>query len=555
MHHHGHGLRRFGVVLMVLMVFGLAQHGAGLAAWAQTDPSPPASPTDTDASPIAAPLVVGEDTIVVFRSSVAGVVPARRAEIARQRLDTIRPPAIFEPIRTDTIPGGRIVLIGDAMAFMVMDTDVEPQSHETSRDVAERAAQELHEALARRALLLKPGQRLRGLIESIVATFVLIGLLAVERWGHHRLLAWMKTTKVASAGRLKVGDVDVLDRLSIAGVWLLRIAVNILGLVLVGFWAVFVLNRFAETQRWGLQARWFLRDTLESFQAGILHSVPGVVAAGLVVIIGYFVSKLSAEIFLGIERGNLRILGVHPETAGATRRLVNTLIWLFTVVIAYPFLPGSDSEVFKGISVFLGILITLGSTGVVGHMMSGLVLVYSRALKPGDMVHVADIEGMVLEVGALSTKLSNFRNEEFTIPNTVMVSSTVKNYSRLAQGQGTGLTTAISIGYGAPWRVVHELLLTAAARTKGIRKDPAPIVLQASLSDFFVEYELIVRLERHDQRVPVRNLLNQNIQDAFNERGVQIMSPHFEGQPDHPIMVPKSKWSEAPLDPKGSGGA
>lgn len=552
MQRHGHGLRRFGVVLVI---FGLALHGAGLAAWAQTDPSSTASPTDTDASSIAAPLVVGQDTIVVFRSNVAGVTPARRTEIARQRLDAIRPPAIFEPIRTDTIPGGRIVLIGDAMAFMVMDTDVDPRSHETSRDVADRAARMLHEALAQRAILLTPAHRLRGLIESIVATLVLVGLLFVERWGHHRLLAWMKTTKVASAGRLKVGDVDVLDRLSVAGVWLLRIAVNILGLMLVGFWAVFVLNRFAETQRWGLQARWFLRDTLRSFQSGILHSLPGVVAAGLVVIIGYFVSKLATEIFVSIERGNLRILGVHPETAGATRRLVNTLIWLFTVVIAYPFLPGSDSEVFKGISVFLGILITLGSTGVVGHMMSGLVLVYSRALKPGDMVHVADIEGMVLEVGALSTKLSNFRNEEFTIPNTVMVSSTVKNYSRLAQEQGSGLTTVISIGYDAPWRVVHELLLTAAARTEGVRRDPAPFVVQASLSDFFVEYELIVRLERHDQRVPVRNRLNQNIQDAFNERGVQIMSPHFEGQPDHPIMVPKSKWSEAPLDPKGQGGA
>ena len=343
-----------------------------------------------------------------------------------------------------------------------------------------------------------------------------------------------------------------MDRLSRAAVWTLRIGVNLLGVVLVLLWAVYVLNRFAETQHWGLQARWFLRDTLRNFELGILRALPGVAAAVMVVIIGRFVNGLAGEVFTGIERGSLRLPGIHPETAGATRRLVSALIWLFTIVIAYPFLPGSDSEVFKGVSVFLGILITLGSTGVVGHMMSGLVLVYSRALKPGDMVRVADIEGVVLEVGALSTKLANIKNEEFTIPNTVMVSTTIKNYSRLAREGGNSLTTTVSIGYDAPWRVVHEILLAAAARTEGIRKEPAPFVVQASLSDFAVEYQLTVRIERPDRRVWVLNKLHQNIQDEFNERGVQIMTPHFEGQPDHPIMVPKSKWSEAPRIP-GAG--
>jgi small-conductance mechanosensitive channel len=554
MHRHGHGLRRLGAMLLVA---GLALHVAGVSrARAQAGSEvPPTDPTYSDAASTIAPLVLQGDTIMVFRATVAGVTPPRRAEIARKRLEALRPPALFEPVRTDTFPSGRMVLVGDAMSFLVMDADVDPRGGETTHDIAERAAARLREALADRAALLTPAQRLRGIVVSIIATLVLIALLTLERWGHRRLLAWLKAKTQASAGRLKVGDVDLVDRLSVAGLWLLRIAVNVLGLVFVVIWAVFVLNRFAETQRWGLQARWFLRDTLGNFHAGILRALPGVAAAGLVVLIGYFVAKLSTEIFVGIERGNLRILGVHPETAGATRRLVNTLIWLFTVVIAYPFLPGSDSEVFKGVSVFLGVLITLGSTGVVGHMMSGLVLVYSRALKPGDIVRVADIDGVVLEVGSLSTKLSNFRNEEFTIPNTVMVSTTIKNYSRLDRDRGPALTITMTIGYDAPWRVVHELLLTAAARTAGVRKEPAPFVMQTNLSDFFVEYELIVRVERPEERIMVRDRLNQNIQDTFNERGVQIMSPHFEGQPESPVWVPKSKWTEAPLDPKGPSGA
>jgi len=152
------------------------------------------------------------------------------------------------------------------------------------------------------------------------------------------------------------------------------------------------------------------------------------------------------------------------------------------------------------------------------------------------------VEGFVVEVGALSTKLANRKDEEFTIPNAVMVGTTIKNFSRLARQSGPPLTTKVTIGYDAPWRVVHEMLTTAAARTPGLRKEPAPYVLQTELSDFYVEYQLVARLEAQDRRILVLSQLHQNIQDAFNERGVQIMSPHFESQPDRPVLVPRSKW-------------
>jgi small-conductance mechanosensitive channel len=183
-----------------------------------------------------------------------------------------------------------------------------------------------------------------------------------------------------------------------------------------------------------------------------------------------------------------------------------------------------------------------------GHLMSGLVIVYSRALRTGDIVRVTDIEGTVTEVGALSVKIVNSRKEEFTIPNTVIVGATVKNYSRLDRELGPALTTAVTIGYDAPWRVVYEMLLEAAERTKGVRTQPAPVIFQPELSDFFVVYELTVRVEPGLDRYLVRTELHQNIQDAFNERGVQIMSPHFEGQPEGKVYVPKSKWKMAPDD-------
>jgi small-conductance mechanosensitive channel len=157
---------------------------------------------------------------------------------------------------------------------------------------------------------------------------------------------------------------------------------------------------------------------------------------------------------------------------------------------------------------------------------------------------------VVVEVGALSVKIANARKEEFTIPNAVMVSSVVKNFSRLSRDSGAPLTTAVTIGYDAPWRVVHEMLVLAAERTPGIRKQPAPVVIQSKLDTFSVEYQLIVRLERPDpaHRAATLSALHQNILDAFNERGVQIMTPSFEGQPEQPVLVPKAKWTQAPGD-------
>jgi small-conductance mechanosensitive channel len=254
------------------------------------------------------------------------------------------------------------------------------------------------------------------------------------------------------------------------------------------------------------------------------------------------VTNAIRDFFDGVASGTVQMPGIYKETADATRRLTNTVLWLFGLVIAYPYIPGAESPAFKGVSVFVGILFTLGSAGVVGHLMSGLVLVYSRALKKGDFVRVGDVEGVVTEVGPLSTKIVNLKKEEFTLPNTMMVSSVIKNYSRMAQDNGLAVSTTVTIGYGAPWRLVHEMLKSAAAKTAGIRTTPEPFVIQAALSEFYIEYTLYVHIDEAPKRPFILSALHQNIQDAFNEEGIQIMSPAYEGQPENPVLVPKSKW-------------
>jgi small-conductance mechanosensitive channel len=206
--------------------------------------------------------------------------------------------------------------------------------------------------------------------------------------------------------------------------------------------------------------------------------------------------------------------------------------------------------------VLLGIVVSLGSTGLVNQVMSGLVVSYSRALQPGDYVRVGGEEGLVREIGMLSTKLETSRREEITIPNALLVGTTTTNFSALPGSEGPVTMTAVTIGYDAPWRQVHALLALAASRTQGVRSQPEPRVLQRALSDFYVEYQLIVHIDRGLFPAIVRSELHTQIQDAFNEHGVQIMSPHFMAQPDGAVVVPKARWSAAPATgSEATGGA
>jgi small-conductance mechanosensitive channel len=224
-------------------------------------------------------------------------------------------------------------------------------------------------------------------------------------------------------------------------------------------------------------------------------------------------------------------------------------LWIFAIVVAYPHIPGSDTEAFKGLSVFLGLVISLGSTGIINQVMSGLFVVYSRSLRTGEWVRVNETEGEVLEVGLLAAKIGTIEGQEVTIPNSVLVGTSTKNYTRLGHPDGMIVSSTVTIGYDAPWRQVHAMLELAADRTTNIRKAPKPHVLQRQLSDFYVEYTLLARLENGRLRIETVSNLHSAIQDAFNEFGVQIMSPHFMLQPNAAVTVTREKWYAPPSTP------
>jgi small-conductance mechanosensitive channel len=288
------------------------------------------------------------------------------------------------------------------------------------------------------------------------------------------------------------------------------------------------------------------------FGRGALAAIPGLIAVVIIVLIARWGARLINTVFQEFEKGRLSFPWLERETSRTTRTLLIAVVWLFALVVAYPYIPGSDTDAFKGLSVLIGLMITLGSTGLINQIISGLFVIYSKSVKAGDYVRIGDIEGEVINVGSLATKLRTPRQEEITMPHSVLVGTATTNYSRLAGEDGMVITVSVTIGYDVPWRQVHALLLLGASRTPGIRQEPPPRVLQRELSDFYVQYHLLAHLEEGESRAAVLSELHAQIQDAFNEHGTQIMSPHFEAQPKKPVLVPKSAWYAPPASQPAS---
>ncbi|HEU4343008.1 MAG TPA: mechanosensitive ion channel domain-containing protein, partial [Candidatus Binatia bacterium] len=321
-------------------------------------------------------------------------------------------------------------------------------------------------------------------------------------------------------------------------------------LVLCYLWLVHALGQFPQSAPWAEQLKEFLIALFIDFAKGALGAVPGLVAVAIVFVVARWITRLVRIVFTRIEAGLLSLPWLERDTARTTQTLLIMVVWLFALVAAYPYIPGSETDAFKGLSVLLGLMVTLGSTGIINQIISGLFVVYSKSVRPADYVRVGDVEGEVIDVGFLATKLRTPRQEEITIPHSVLVGSATTNYSSLAGDNGMAVTTSVTIGYDVPWRQVHALLLLGAARTRGLRREPPPRVMQRELSDFYVQYLLLAHLENGLSRAAVLSDLHSQIQDAFNEFGTQIMSPHFESQPEKPVFVPRSAWHAAPAAPE-----
>jgi small-conductance mechanosensitive channel len=484
--------------------------------------------------------------IVTLRARVAGRSPAERALGAERRLHDILQEGLTPPVGIQRLQGGALITVGSRGVLVVTPADIDELAGDTLDGVAADAAGHLQQALSEAAEIHRPRALLRAAALSVLAVALAVFLFAGLLRLRVKLTAALAATaerRLASAG---IAPVDVKQKASVRAVERHAVTTVITAVYLVVAYGVstFVLHQFPYTRPWGESMRAFFLSTFSDLALGAARAVPGLLVVGFILAIARLVIRLAGAWFSAVERGRTRVTWIHPETVQPSRRLLSLLVWVFAVIVAYPYMPGSQTDGFKGMTVFLGLVVTFGSTGLVNHIMSGFMITYSRALRLGDFVRIGDVEGTVTNVGVLSTKVKTVRGEAVTIPNAVVVATTTIDYSRLAEEVVTPIT--VTIGYNTPWRQVHALLLQAAGRTSGLRRTPKPKVVQEALEDFYVKYTLLVCLEQQHARLYVLDALHANIQDLFNEYGVQIMSPNYVFDPATPKVVTKDQWFAPP---------
>ncbi len=493
-------------------------------------------------------VVVWGATITTFRESFRDLKPQERTKFAEEKIRDIPLDLDHYDVKarfgTEDNVTGAWITVNSRNVFGVIEGDNGDQPFQQYTD---SIVSNLSAWLEKRHQQYSLPLIFEGIGYSTVATllFVLlfIGLLRFS----HKISTQIASEDFGKNLNLTIGGVSLLPYLTTFSVGLLKLIVWGLGLPLIYTWVTFVFRQFPYTASWGQQLTDYLFSLLSGFAQGIMEATPGIIAVIVIFIITRLIIRIIDTFFLNVEDGSLDVSWMEPETARASRRVVVVIVWIFALVVAYPYIPGSQTEAFKGITVFLGLMLSLGSAGIIGQILGGIVVVYTRAFQTGDFVKINEYEGNIDEIGVLSTKIRTLRNEEITIPNAVLLSATTTNYSRYAKkGEGAIVATTITIGYDAPWRQVHAMLDIAAGRTSTILKTPPPLVLQKALSDFYVEYTLRFAIQKPEMRYRVLSELHGHIQDVFNEHGVQIMSPNFEAQPQEKVWVPKEEWHTAP---------
>jgi small-conductance mechanosensitive channel len=433
--------------------------------------------------------------------------------------------------------------------------------------------QEMLDAITRRFHHLVPGGLGGGHPEAlfwrILLTALAIGLLFLFIMIGNRVLRRIDATLESWRGTrlrpIKVQTFELLsaDRLTDTLKWLvrkLRLVVWIIGLYI---FIPLTLTFFPQTQ--GLVTRYldYLTAPIYRLFWGLISFIPNLVFIAVVVVVIRYALKVLRLIFTEIQKGKITFSGFHRDWAEPTFKLLRVLVVVLAVVMISPYLPGFGSPAFQGVSIFFGLLLSLGSTAAIANIVAGVALTYMRPFNVGDRVKIADTMGDVVEKTLLITRVRTLKNVEVTIPNSMVLGSHMINLSALAQQSGLIIYTAVTIGYDAPWREVHKLLIAAARATRDLLAEPPPFVLQTSLNDFSITYELNAYTANVKDLLHIQSELHQNIQDRFNEAGVEIMSPAYSAIRDGnqvtipqdylPKTAPVRGFRILPFDFPGSG--
>jgi small-conductance mechanosensitive channel len=486
----------------------------------------------------------------LFRVRGVSALPAqKRADLVADRIVELARDPSFKPedIAIVESDGSLSVMGGDARVMMLVDADAALEGV-SKRELALVVQARIREAIEAYRSGRTPEALAASIGKTLVATLMLIAAIALVIVLRRRLDAritqrihrHLQGLHVETLKLVRVEDVGQAVRTA------LRTLRNLAIAVFVFLHLQYVLGLFPST-RWIHQrlADWVI-GPLETMGTAVLASIPNLIFLAILIVVMRWVVRAVRLLFEAVGRGTVTFANFDPDWAQPTYKIVRRALIAFGLVVAYPYIPGSQTAAFKGVSLFAGIMFSLGSSSIISNMIAGYTMTYRRAYRVGDRVRIGDIIGDVTAIRLQVTNVKTPKNEEVVIPNSMVLGSEVTNFSSYAQSQGLILHTTVGIGYETPWRQVEAMLLMAAARTEGLLREPPPYVLQKQLGDFCVTYEINAYCNDAQKMFRLYTELHRHILDVFNEFNVQIMTPAYEGDPEQPKVVPQEQWYAAP---------
>ena len=489
------------------------------------------------------PVVADGDTLFYLYTKRGGYTPQQRAQMTGSAIEelgrrfNLRPDSVsvdHSDIVSDLMYGNKVLLSLTDQDALWEGVSRDSLANERRQNVVDK----LHEMKAEHGIW-RMAKRILYCVLVIVGQYFLFRL---TNWLFRKLKVRILRLKDTKIKPVSIQGYELLDAQKQANLLVFLASVGryiLMGLQLL-FTVPLIFIIFPQTEGLAYRLLGYIWNPIRGIFVGIIDYIPKLFT---IIVIWYAVKYLVRFVLYlarEVEGGRLKINGFYPDWAMPTFHIIRFLLYAFMIAMIYPYLPGSNSGVFQGISVFVGLIVSLGSSTVIGNIIAGLVITYMRPFKIGDRIQLNDTTGNIIEKTPLVTRIRTPKNEVVTVPNSFVMSSHTVNYSTSAREYGLIIHSEVSIGYDIPWRKVNELLIDAALNTPGVVDDPRPFVLETSLSDWYPVYQVNAYIKEADKMPQIYSNLHQNIQDKFNEAGIEIMSPHYMAMRDgNETTIPK----------------
>jgi len=483
------------------------------------------------------PVLLGNTTLFVIQKNVGSFSHQERAQAVTNRLEKIAndPLISMDKLRVVEDSDTTNIVIGDKTSFTITDKDAKAVN-KTRQILAEKCIEIIRNAINQYRKERSLYNILKGLFYTFISTVILFVFLKVFNQVYPRIITKLQNWRGIRIPELRIQNIELLPTARVSNIVtrLVKIICIIIVISILYIYISLVLSFFPWTKQ--ISSRlisYFLGAIYKSWLA-FADYLPNIFALALIFFITHYSLKFIRYIFTELGNGNISISGFYNDWAEPTYKLVFLIIVALALVLAFPYLPGFGSPAFQGISVFLGVLFSLGSTAVITNVVAGTILIYTRAFQIGDRIKIGDAIGDIVEKTLLVTRIRTIKNVIITIPNGTVLTSQIINYSSLSQDPNYYLilNTTITLGYDVPWRKVHQVLIDAAIATNNILPEPVPFVFQTSLDDFYVSYELNAYTNKPILMASIYSELHQNIQDKCNEAEIEILSPHYSAVRD-----------------------